>query len=406
MKKWILFLLAMAILPFSSCISTPRGAAAGSREAGFARIDGLVASMPRYPTIGKTAARLAAVSRGEWEKARAVYDWVCLNISYDTAALRSGKLPDPSADSAFARGKAVCEGFAELGMRLAREAGLEAVLVPGYSKGYGFAQGRQPLKPDHIWNAFRIEGKWHLMDMTWGAGHIDDSGNFRQDFSHAWFAMDPELFCRTHYPDNPAWLPSGTRMSLADFGRAPFIQPYVFRIMHDRGYSREEQEKLLDLLGSSLNANIRNVASLREKGFPLADQALLAANAEKCGVGGEFFFNLTNLVDFGFGTGDLMSFMKEGKAPRAYAFDAVLRIVDVPKTAVLKAGKTYRFAVRIDGAGKAAILCGKSMFPMDRAGNLFSATLAVREGPVKIAAALQGGKESTYLTAFSYEVAD
>lgn len=57
-----------------------------------------------------------------------------------------------------------------------RIAGVQCVTVPGYSKGFGYQLGQSfSGEFDHAWNAVFLEGRWHLVDSTWGSGLVDSS---------------------------------------------------------------------------------------------------------------------------------------------------------------------------------------------------------------------------------------
>lgn len=48
--------------------------------------------------------------------------------------------------------------------------------VPGYSKGFGYQTGQSfSGEFDHAWNAVYLEGRWHLVDSTWGSGLVDST---------------------------------------------------------------------------------------------------------------------------------------------------------------------------------------------------------------------------------------
>ncbi|MDZ7608750.1 MAG: transglutaminase domain-containing protein [Cyclobacteriaceae bacterium] len=51
------------------------------------------------------------------EKVRSIYSWIALHITYDSAALSTGKVPDQSPEATLQRRNAVCEGFARLFVR-------------------------------------------------------------------------------------------------------------------------------------------------------------------------------------------------------------------------------------------------------------------------------------------------
>lgn len=48
--------------------------------------------------------------------------------------------------------------------------------LSGYSKGYGYKIGQTfQGNSDHAWNAVYLDGRWHLLDSTWGSGTVDDT---------------------------------------------------------------------------------------------------------------------------------------------------------------------------------------------------------------------------------------
>ena len=84
--------------------------------------------------------------------------------------------------------------------RMADVVGLECAYIGGHSKssvlgGWG----------GHAWNAVKIDGKWELLDVTWGSGHGDGDGKFRQVFRPGYFCTPPRLFALDHFPDDARW---------------------------------------------------------------------------------------------------------------------------------------------------------------------------------------------------------
>ena len=111
---------------------------------------------------------------------------------------------------------AVCQGYAELFVELARLGGgidpAHIKLISGGSKGYGHKE----LKPGdpipeyrggHAWNAVYVPelGRWHLIDSCWGAGHVTGPPNagYHKKFSPECFTSSVEEFGRRHFPQNP-----------------------------------------------------------------------------------------------------------------------------------------------------------------------------------------------------------
>src|ERR1700752_3032669 len=107
-------------------------------------------------------------AKSDLEKARVIYSWMATHIKYDASAFNSNKLGDQSSLSVMKKKKGVCEGYSNLMKELCGYAGLECEKVVGYSKGYGYEVGDKIKQTDHAWNVIKIEGKWKLVDATWG----------------------------------------------------------------------------------------------------------------------------------------------------------------------------------------------------------------------------------------------
>ncbi|CAI9575481.1 unnamed protein product, partial [Staurois parvus] len=75
--------------------------------------------------------------------------------------------------------------------------------ISGYSKGAGYKLGQKfPKETDHAWNMVYLDGSWHLLDSTWGAGHADDNiDNFTFCYNEYYFLTHPALFIGDHYPE-------------------------------------------------------------------------------------------------------------------------------------------------------------------------------------------------------------
>ncbi len=180
-------------------------------------------------SVEKLGSYLASLGATDGEKARAVYRWVTENIAYDTEGFLKGSYGDSSAEGVLKNGKSVCEGYANLFKALCDEAGVETVKVSGISKGYGYGVGQYLDEPNHAWNAVRINGRWHLVDSTWGAGYIGQSGRFVRAFQSHYFLTPPEKFILDHYPTNERWQLLSTPVSLDAFNSYANVKPAFHR---------------------------------------------------------------------------------------------------------------------------------------------------------------------------------
>lgn len=115
--------------------------------------------------VAQVLAELAVWNASDYEKVKAVYTYVCTHVEYDYDAYN-----DPYSDgmehtiyNALFKGKAVCDGYAELMDRLMRELGLECDIM------YGF------LDEGHAWNTVCLNGYYYILDATGDSRGIDET---------------------------------------------------------------------------------------------------------------------------------------------------------------------------------------------------------------------------------------
>lgn len=141
----------------------------------------------------------------EDEKVKTIHDYIVNNVQYDSNGLRNGN----EAHSAYAalfedndgeKNQTVCQGYATLFYKMAKEAGFEAKIITGQSKGQ-----------NHAWNLISINNNWYHIDLTWDDPIVLNGPDYvRYDYynltdeqirkDHEVF-NDPEKFpkCTTNY---------------------------------------------------------------------------------------------------------------------------------------------------------------------------------------------------------------
>ena len=94
----------------------------------------------------------------DFEKAKAINDYIIDNVSYDMVNYENNTIPDESytALGAMEKKVAVCSGYARMFKVLANCAGLEATYVVGDT----------PMG-SHAWNQVKVDGEWYNIDVTW-----------------------------------------------------------------------------------------------------------------------------------------------------------------------------------------------------------------------------------------------
>ncbi len=125
----------------------------------------------RSDAITAKAKEITAGLTRDYDKAKAINQWVAQNIAYDYAYFRGdSSTTATTADDVLVSRKAVCGGFANLTRALLQASEIPAVCIHGWAGG-----------DRHAWNAAYVDGTWIFLDSTWsrpGNGSIYDARYF------------------------------------------------------------------------------------------------------------------------------------------------------------------------------------------------------------------------------------
>ncbi len=156
---------------------------------------------PKNNNLQSLARHITSHLQTDEAKARAIYNWIVKNISYDHELRFSQKLQkqiyvseDRVISHVLSRKKALCGGYAFLYKALCSEIAIKVEVIHGFSKKPGKELSD---RIDHTWNAVYYNGKWQLLDITYARGN-------RKNMHH-WFNCDPKFFIKTHYPEHTKW---------------------------------------------------------------------------------------------------------------------------------------------------------------------------------------------------------
>ena len=157
--------------------------------------------------IAWLAQQLTAPFPSHTDKARAIFTWLHHNVAYDTVSFFNNNVKPSTPQSTLTSGLAVCEGYAGLFAALAMKVGLEAYVVSGHGKGFGYSalNPGDPLPPysaGHAWSVVKIDGgQWKLVDCCWGAGVVQGKGQpYKKRFAPERFTQSNEDFGLDHFP--------------------------------------------------------------------------------------------------------------------------------------------------------------------------------------------------------------
>lgn len=234
----------------------------------------VVAEMPASTeTSPEAVARYIAANESDpYLRVKALYDWVADRISYDAPALARGDYPPQDPTTVFETRKAVCAGYSKLLEKMAETIGIEMVYVTGVSRDRGGNVGGA----GHAWNAVEVEGRWYLIDVTWGAGYVADD-IFKKRYTSDYLFIPPEVLAVDHFPDEAKWQLLDEPITRGDFMRQPILRAEFYQ----RGL------ELLDPRRSQITVDDRATLTIkRPRGqYLLASLYSKNGDSKRCHIG-------------------------------------------------------------------------------------------------------------------------
>lgn len=156
----------------------------------------------------------------EDKKVLAISYWIVNNIQYDYKGFKQRNISQKTSLEVLRKKKALCREYALLFKEMCKAVGVQAEIVNGYTKGFDFFPSDTLYRAEHTWSIVRIEGVWHLMDLTYASGHITSKKQafakgivqffggrlapkfkYVQAFNPNWLFVPADEFIFTHYPN-------------------------------------------------------------------------------------------------------------------------------------------------------------------------------------------------------------
>ena len=127
----------------------------------------------------------------EESQAFLVYCWITKNISYYI-----GPRADNTPIGALKKRITQCSGYSRLFKEVLKIFKIKSVLIHGIGRTYNLSKIH---RENHEWNAIKINGRYYLCEVTWGAGKVENN-KFIKAYNTFYFCCPPEIFICTHYP--------------------------------------------------------------------------------------------------------------------------------------------------------------------------------------------------------------
>ena len=172
-------------------------------------------------SVSKLARELARNCQNDTEKARSFFIWIADNIAYDLRSFSpqsrlsaEQRLALQTPEQVIKRRQAVCEGYTNLFNALCESVGIQSIAVSGqvkYNDGHIAENG-------HLWSLILVDGKWGIVDPTWGAGGVDENKwKFIKQLDDSVFLPNPETIIKDHYPNDPLFQCLPVPITLQEF---------------------------------------------------------------------------------------------------------------------------------------------------------------------------------------------
>lgn len=168
------------------------------------------------------------LNEDEYSTVKFLYEYLIDNTEYDTNADDNQNIC-----SVFLGGRSVCQGYAKAMQYMLQEAGLQSLLVTGYT-------GTER----HAWNLVRVNDNYYYLDPTWGDASYAYSGSegvegevFLPPINYDYFLVTTNEISKTHSLEDMIALPPCDSMQ---------DNYYVREGLYFEGYDRQQLENVFD----------------------------------------------------------------------------------------------------------------------------------------------------------------
>lgn len=166
-------------------------------------IDGSRDKIPQvWSEIEKISNEICDGIDDDYEKLRAIADWVSSNIYYDRPAVRRGEPPScTTLEYVLNNRSSICGGYANMTAALCRAQGIRCISIVGKALVNNQNYLTDSLEGNlHEWNVAEIDGRQIIVDACWmSANNLGyDNVYTQKDNCWKWFDVGDEIFAIDH----------------------------------------------------------------------------------------------------------------------------------------------------------------------------------------------------------------
>jgi transglutaminase/protease-like cytokinesis protein 3 len=185
-------------------------------------------------SMGTISSILTKKLTDKTEKARAIFDWIAFNISFDFKTARNGNGEKNGSTDVLKSRKATAAGYANLFQDMCSSAGIRCLTVEGYVKNNVEDINLSKPEINHVWNVIQLgvsPDAWYIVDPCWGSGYSDpEFKSYTKAFNPDYFFANLTIFNWQHYPDNTAWHFGPKPKGRNDFYDLPLIKSAAYEL--------------------------------------------------------------------------------------------------------------------------------------------------------------------------------
>ena len=154
--------------------------------------------------IDEVIASLELDGKTNYEKVKAVHDWIATHVTYDDEHLTDNNYPlKQTAYAAMINGTSVCQGYATLFYKMMLKLGIDCRVVTGFGFGNKAEPGQTVQGEAHAWNIVKICDKYYNVDCTWDSNYYEGGGGYTAFFLKGSTNFDKD---HTAYDNVKEWL--------------------------------------------------------------------------------------------------------------------------------------------------------------------------------------------------------
>ena len=146
----------------------------------------------------KVAHLIADSCKTELEKVYTVYTYIAGSYKYDLNRLKLIYKREIKRElylsEVIKKKRGVCGDFSNLFVTLCDSLNIGCFRVSGYSRTFNLFHPVKKSYYNHAWNVVRVEGKWYVLDVTFGMQHFTNKRMDRERINYDFLFSDPVKF--------------------------------------------------------------------------------------------------------------------------------------------------------------------------------------------------------------------